>query len=47
MLTTLHWQVDKEMYGGDFEHWFENMKLERANGVEKLNGWIPLYKHWF
>jgi hypothetical protein len=26
----------------DFENWFENLKLERANGVEKLNAQIQL-----
>ena len=46
MLTTPLWQVDRDMGGGDFDNWFKNLKLERANGVEKLNGWIPLYKYF-
>jgi len=47
MLTTALWQVDKDMEGDDFDNWFENMKPERANnGVEKLNGRIPLYKYF-
>jgi hypothetical protein len=30
----------------NFENWFNNLKLERANGVEKLNGRTPLYKYF-
>jgi hypothetical protein len=37
-LTTPLWQVNEDMDGGNFENWFENLKLENANGVEKLNG---------
>jgi hypothetical protein len=34
------------MDGGDFENWFENLKLENANGVEKLNGRMLLSKYF-
>jgi hypothetical protein len=46
MLTTPLWQVDKDMDGGDFENWFENLKLERAHGAEKLNGRMLLSKYF-
>jgi hypothetical protein len=46
MLTTLLWQVDRDMEFDDFENWFENLKLERANGVEKLNARIRLSQYF-
>jgi len=46
MLTTPLWQVDRDMGGGDFDNWFKNLKLERANGIEKLNGRVRLFKYF-
>jgi hypothetical protein len=30
----------------NFENWFNNLRLERANGVEKLNVRMPLHNYF-
>jgi len=47
MLTTALWQVNKDMEASDFDNWFENLKPERCNGVEKHNRHVRLSEYMY
>jgi hypothetical protein len=44
--TTSLWQVDMRLDVDNFDNWFNNLKLERANGIEKLDGRKSIYNYF-